>query len=290
MSRIFLVLLTNLGVMVMLTLTLSFFGLDRVLNANGLEFKALLIYASVIGFGGAFISLLISKPLAKAATGAKVIHAQDGEVQAWLVNTVHTLSQRAGIKTPEVALYHGEPNAFATGPTRNNALVAVSDGLLNSLRQEQVEAVLAHEVAHIAGQDMVTLTLVQGVANTFTVFVSRLVGYLVDRVLLKNQNGHGMAYYMTVVISEVFLGLLAGILVRYVSRTREYRADAGAAALMGSAAPMISALHALEGLSTGGLPKELAAFGVTGTKGWMKALFATHPSISSRVKALRALG
>lgn len=290
MTRIFLLLLTNLAVLVMLTLTLSFFGLDQVLYANGLDFKSLLAYAAVIGFGGAAISLLVSKSMAKLSTGARLIRAQDGQVQAWLVNTVQTLAQKAGIKTPEVAVYHGEPNAFATGPSRNNALVAVSDGLLATLPREQVEAVLAHEVAHIANQDMVTLTLVQGVANTFTVFVSRLIGYLVDRILLKNQNGHGLAYYMTVVAAEILVGILASLLVRWVSRTREYRADAGAAYLLGSPDHMIEALQSLGGLSQGGLPKEMAAFGIAGNREGLQALFATHPSMASRIKALQALG
>jgi len=287
MKRVILFLMTNVAVLVVLGIASSVLGVNRFLTAQGLNLPMLLAFAALIGFGGAFISLLISKPMAKWSTGARVVNDSPDATHIWLVATVQRLSQKAGIAMPEVAVYEGAPNAFATGAFRNSALVAVSTGLLQSMRREEVEAVLGHEVAHVANGDMVTLTLIQGVMNTFVVFLSRVIGYVVDRVVLRNQNdAPGIGYYATTVALDLVLGLLAAIIVAWFSRQREYRADAGAAQLMGRKQPMIDALARLGGLQPGTLPQSVEAMGIGG-KGGMMALFATHPPIEERIRVLQ---
>ncbi|MBJ7264481.1 MAG: protease HtpX [Burkholderiaceae bacterium] len=290
MKRIVLFLLTNLAVMLVLSTTLRILGLDRHLYAQGFNVTGVLMASAVIGFGSAIISLLISKPMAKWSTGARIIdpNAPANQNEAWLLDTVHQLSDRAGIGRPEVAIYDGAPNAFATGAFKNSSLVAVSTGLLQSMTEEEVAAVLAHEVAHIANGDMVTLTLIQGVVNTFVVFLARAVGYFVDRVILKNERGVGLGYFVTVIACEILFGIIASIIVAWFSRQREYRADAGAASLMGAREPMMRALARLGGVEPGDLPKTFEASGITG-KGGLAALFATHPPIQQRIAALQNL-
>jgi len=290
MKRIFLFIVTNLAVMLVLSLSASLLGVNRFLTANGLNLGMLLAFAALMGFGGAFISLWMSKPIAKWSTGAQVIGQPGNPTEAWLLNTVARQAQAAGIGMPEVAVYPGAPNAFATGATKNSSLVAVSSGLLQSMTQEEVEAVLAHEVAHIANGDMVTLTLVQGVVNTFVVFLARVVGYFVDGMLRKNDDEHagpGIGYMVTVVVCEIAFGILASIIVAWFSRRREFRADSGAARIMGRAQPMVAALRRLGGLAEGELPKNMSAFGISGGGGMM-ALFSSHPPIEERIAALQA--
>ncbi len=287
MKRIFLFLITNLAIMLVLSITLSVLGVDRFMTQNGLNVGMLLVFSLVVGFGGSIISLLISKPVAKWSTGAQVIDGSEGAEQRWLVDTVHRLAERAGIGMPEVAFYEGEPNAFATGAFKNSALVAVSTGLLQSMTREEIEAVLGHEVSHIANGDMVTLTLIQGVVNTFVVFLARVVGYFVDRVVLKNDRGTGIGYYVTVIACEIMFSILASIIVAWFSRQREFRADAGSAQLLGNGRPMINALSRLGGLQPGGLPQSVAASGINNTPGFM-ALFSTHPPIEERIAALQS--
>jgi len=289
MKRIILFLATNVAVMLVLSVSASLLGVNRFLTANGLNLGMLLAFAALMGFGGAFISLLLSKPIAKWSTGARVIVQPGNATEAWLLHTVAAQAQRAGIGMPEVAVYDGEPNAFATGATKNSSLVAVSTGLLQSMTQEEVEAVLAHEVAHIANGDMVTLTLVQGVVNTFVVFLARVVGYFVDQMLRKNDeeaHGPGIGYMVTVVVCEIAFGILASIIVAWFSRQREFRADRGAATILGRPQPMIAALRRLGGLAEGELPKNMAAFGISG-KGAL-ALFSSHPAIEERIAALQS--
>ncbi len=289
MKRIVLFLATNLAVMLVLSVSASLLGVNRYLTANGLDLGMLLAFAALMGFGGAFISLWMSKPIAKWSTGARVITQPANSTEAWLLHTVEAQARAAGIGMPEVAVYQGAPNAFATGATKNSSLVAVSTGLLESMSQEEVEAVLAHEVAHIANGDMVTLTLIQGVVNTFVVFLARVVGYLVDSMLRKNdseQSGPGIGYMVTVIVCEIVFGILASIIVMYFSRQREFRADRGAARILGRAQPMIAALRRLGGLAEGELPKNMAAFGIAG-KGAL-ALFSSHPPIEARIAALQA--
>ena len=288
MKRILLFVLTNVMVVAVLGVVASLLGVNRFLTANGLNLTALLGFALIMGFGGAIISLLISKPMAKWSTGAQVLdpNAPRSQREAWLVDTVHQLADRAGIGRPEVAIYEGAPNAFATGAFKNDSLVAVSTGLLESMSEEEVAAVLAHEVAHIANGDMVTLTLIQGVVNTFVVFLARVVGYFIDRVVFKNERGIGPGYYITVLVCEIIFGVLASIIVAWFSRQREYRADAGSAQLMGAREPMIRALARLGGLEPGDLPKSFEASGITG-KGGLAAMFASHPPIPSRIAALQ---
>src|SRR3990172_927688 len=240
MKRITLLIVTNLAVVLLLSVIAS-----------------LLVFAALFGFGGAFISLLISKPMAKWSTGAKVIDGTEGTTQYWLVDTVSHLSQKAGIGMPEVAMYEGEPNAFATGAFRNSALVAVSTGLLDSMSREEVEAVLGHEIGHVANGDMVTLTLIQGVVNTFVIFLSRIIGYIVDRVILKNDRGQGIGFFVTVMVSQLVLGVFASMIVAWFSRHREFRADAASASLLGSPKPMVAALSRLGGLLPGAFPPTL---------------------------------
>jgi heat shock protein HtpX len=274
--------------MLVLGIVASLLGVNQFLTANGLNLSALLGFAMVMGFGGAFISLLISKPMAKWSTGAQVIDQPQNADEAWLLDTVKTLSQRAGLEMPEVAIYEGEPNAFATGAFRNSALVAVSTGLLAGMTREEVEAVLAHEVAHIQNGDMVTLTLVQGVLNTFVVFLSRVIGYAVDSALRKNDEestGPGMAYYITSIVLDIVLGIAASVVVAWFSRQREFRADAGAAELMGRKQPMINALARLQSMQSEGLPASLQAMGISGGLGKM---FSSHPPLEERIAALQA--
>jgi heat shock protein HtpX len=260
-------------------------GVDRFLTANGLNLGSLLAFSAVIGFGGATISLLMSKWMAKMSTGAQVIsHASTADEQ-WLLDTVQRLSRSAGISMPEVAVYEGEPNAFATGAFRNEALVAVSTGLLQSMNRDEIEAVLAHEVAHVANGDMVTLTLIQGVVNTFVVFLSRVVGYFVDRVILKNDRDIGMGYYITSIVCEIVFGIAASAVVAWFSRQREFRADAGAAHYMGTPSAMISALGRLGQLQAGELPKNMAASGIAG--GGLMAIFSSHPPLEERIARLQ---
>ncbi len=287
MKRIVLFLVTNVAVMVVLSITLSVLGVDKFMNAQGLNLGMLLVFSLVVGFTGSFISLLISKPMAKWSTGAQVIDGSEGTTQFWLVNTVKTLAERANIGMPEVAMYEGEPNAFATGAFKNASLVAVSTGLLNSMSREEVEAVLAHEVAHIANGDMVTLTLIQGVVNTFVVFLSRVVGYFVDRVVLKNdRDAPGIGFYVTSIACDIIFGFVASMIVAWFSRQREFRADAGSAQLLGSPQPMVAALSRLGGLEPGALPQSFKASGISDRPGFM-ALFSTHPPIEQRIAALQ---
>ena len=287
MKRIVLFLITNVAIMLVLSVALSVLGVDRFLSANGLNIPMLLVFSLIIGFGGSFISLLMSKPIAKWSTGAQLINGSEGPEQRWLVDTVQRLAQRAGIGMPEVAFYEGEPNAFATGAFRDSALVAVSTGLLQSMTREEVEAVLGHEVAHIANGDMVTLTLIQGVVNTFVVFLARVVGYVVDRVILKNERDVGIGYYVTVFACEIMFSVLASIIVAWFSRQREFRADAGSANLLGNGRPMINALARLGGLQPGALPQAVASAGITNVPGFM-ALFSTHPPVEQRIAALQS--
>jgi len=287
MKRIVLFVLTNLAVVLVLGLVASLLGVNRYLTANGLNLSALLGYALVMGFGGAIISLLISKPVAKWSSGVQVIEQAQNADQAWLLNTVKKLADTAQIGMPEVGIFEGDPNAFATGAFKNSALVAVSTGLLQNMTHEEIEAVLAHEVAHIANGDMVTMTLIQGVMNTFVVFLSRVIGYAVDSALRKNDeqnSGPGIGYYVTSMVLDIVLGFAAAIVVAWFSRHREFRADAGATGLMGRKQPMINALARLGSLHTADLPKSVAAFGIAGGIG---QLFATHPPIEERIAALQ---
>lgn len=289
MKRIFLFLATNLAVMLVLSIVLNLLGVNRFLMGSGINIPQLLVFSMVIGFAGSLISLFISKWMAKKSTGAYVIDPQNprNQQEAWLVSTVHQLADNAGIGHPEVAIYEGEPNAFATGAFKNDALVAVSTGLLSTMTQEEVMAVLGHEVAHVANGDMITLTLIQGVVNTFVVFFSRIVGYIVDRIILKNErDGVGMGYYAAVIVSEIVFGVLASMIVAWFSRWREYRADAGAAQLLGSPTPMINALARLGGVETSDLPKSFEASGIAGGRS-LGALFASHPPIEDRIRALQ---
>jgi heat shock protein HtpX len=287
MKRILLFVLTNLAVVLVLGIVASLLGVNRFLTANGLDLGALLGFALIMGFGGAFISLLISKPVAKWSSGVRLINQPSNADEAWIVDTVRRLSEKAGIGMPEVGIFEGEPNAFATGAFKNNALVAVSTGLLQGMTRDEVEAVLGHEVAHIANGDMVTMTLIQGVMNTFVVFLSRVVGYAVDSFLRKGDqesSGPGIGYYVTTIVLDIVLGFLAAIIVAWFSRQREFRADAGAAQLLGRKQPMINALARLGGMVPGELPKSVAAMGIAGGIG---QLFSTHPPIEERIAALQ---
>jgi heat shock protein HtpX len=287
MKRIVLLVLTNVLVVVVLGVVASLLGVNQYLTGSGLNLGLLLGYALVIGFGGAFISLLISKPLAKWSSGVQLIAQPQNADEAWIVQTVQRLAQQAGIGMPEVGIFDGEPNAFATGAFRDSALVAVSTGLLQGMTRDEVEAVLGHEVAHIANGDMVTMTLIQGVMNTFVVFLSRVIGYAVDSFLRKNdeeRSGPGIGYYVTTIVLDIVLGFAAAMVVAWFSRQREFRADAGAAQLMGNRQPMINALARLGGMTPGELPKSVAAFGIAGGIG---QLFSTHPPIEERIAALR---
>lgn len=290
MKRVFLFLATNIAVIAVMTLVLSLLGADRFLTQAGLNLPMLAVFSLVVGFTGSIISLLISKPMAKWSTGAHVIEAPSNSTELWLMDTVRKLADRSGIAMPEVAVYEGEPNAFATGAFKNSALVAVSTGLLQSMTKDEVEAVLAHEVAHVANGDMVTMTLVQGVVNTFVVFLSRVVGYAVDRALSRgdNSSGPGIGYMVAVIVSQIVFGIAASMIVAWFSRHREFRADAGAANLMGSPQPMVKALARLGGIEPSSLPQSLASFGINDKPGFM-ALFSSHPPIEQRIAALREI-
>ena len=286
MKRIALLIVTNLAVVLLLSIVASVLGIDRMLTNEGIDFTALILFSALMGFGGAFISLLISKWMAKFSTGAQVIDGSEGTTQYWLVETVKRLSQKAGIGMPEVAMYEGEPNAFATGAFRDSALVAVSSGLLESMSREEVEAVLGHEIGHVANGDMVTLTLIQGVVNTFVIFLSRIIGYVVDRMILKNERGEGIGFFVTVMVSQLLLGVFASMIVAWFSRRREFRADAGSAKYLGSPKPMMNALARLGGLEPAALPANFKAAGINDKPGFM-ALFSTHPPIEERIAALQ---
>jgi len=288
MKRVFLLIATNLAVIALLSIVASVLGIDKLLAQNGFNFFGTLVFAALFGFGGAFISLLISKWMAKFSTGAQVIDGTEGTTQYWLVDTVKKLSEKAGIGMPEVAMYEGEPNAFAAGAFRDSALVAVSTGLLQSMSREEVEAVLGHEIGHVANGDMVTLTLIQGVVNTFVIFLSRAIGYIVDRVILKNDRGEGIGFFVTVMVSQLVLGVFASMIVAWFSRKREFRADAASASLLGTPQPMVNALSRLGGLQPGALPQNLAASGISPSPGGWGALFHTHPPIEQRIAALQA--
>lgn len=287
MKRIFLFVATNLAVITVMTIVLSLLGVNRFMTGTGLNLPMLVVFSLVVGFTGSIISLLISKPMAKWSTGARVIEAPSSSTEFWLVDTVKKLADRAGIAMPEVAVYDGDANAFATGAFKNSALVAVSTGLLQSMNKEEVEAVLAHEVAHIANGDMVTMTLIQGVVNTFVVFLSRVVGYVVDRALSRGENsGPGIGYMVTVIVSQIVFGIAASLIVAWFSRYREFRADSGAAKLLGTPQPMMNALARLGGLQSENLPKAVAALGINNAPGFME-LFSSHPPIEQRIAALR---
>jgi len=287
MKRIFLFLATNIAIIVLLSITLRILGVDTLLKENGadLDLNALLIFASVFGFGGAFISLAISKWTAKRMTGAQVIETPSTNVEKWLIDTVEKQAKIVGINMPEVAIFPSSAmNAFATGASKNNALVAVSQGLLDSMNKEEVEAVVGHEMSHVANGDMVTLTLIQGVVNTFVIFFSRVIGHFVDRVILKNDRGYGIGYFITTIFAEIILSVLASTIVMYFSRKREYVADTGGADLAGHS-NMIGALKRLGQVEPDALPEQMAAFGIN-DKGGIMALFSSHPSLESRIEAL----
>ena len=289
MQRIFLFLLTNIAIMVILSITLRILGVESLLAQNGsdLNLNALVIFSGIFGFGGAFISLAISKWMAKRMTGAKVIENPSNNVEKWLLDTVKKQSKIVGIKMPEVAIFPSpQMNAFATGASKNKALVAVSQGLLDSMSQGEIEAVVGHEMSHVANGDMVTLTLIQGVVNTFVIFFSRVIGHVVDRVILKNQRGHGIGYFVTTIFAQIVLSILASVIVMYFSRKREYVADTGGADLAGHQ-NMINALKRLGQKEPEALPEQLAAFGI-GEKpktGW-RELWSSHPPLEDRIKAL----
>lgn len=291
MKRIFLFLATNLAIIVVLSITLRLFGFERILDEQGvgLNINSLLVFAAVFGFGGSLMSLAMSKWTAKRFTGAQVIEIPKNAQEHWLISTVQRQTKMAGIGMPEVAIYHApEVNAFATGMSRNDALVAVSTGLLNNMSQDEAEAVLAHEVSHIANGDMVTLALIQGVVNTFVIFLSRIVGHTIDRAVFKNEEGHGPAFWITTIIAEIVLGFLASIIVMWFSRQREYRADAGGASLAGRD-KMIAALRRLQlAHEQAALPDQLAAFGIAGGSNSFMRLFMSHPPLEERIAALQA--
>jgi heat shock protein HtpX len=292
MKRILLFLATNLAVVLVLSIVLNVLGVGRAVGARGINVGALLVFSLVVGFTGAIVSLLMSKQMAKWSTGARVIEQPGNPSEAWLLTTVGNLAQRAGIGMPEVAVYDGEPNAFATGAFKNSALVAVSTGLLANMNREEVEAVLGHEIAHVANGDMVTLTLIQGVVNTFVVFLARVVGFFVDNVVFRRGNderGPGIGYGITVFVCEILFGLVASMIVAWFSRQREFRADAGSAQLLGSPLPMQHALARLGGLQPGALPQSMAASGISGHGSGWGALFASHPPMEERIAALQAL-
>ena len=287
MKRVFLLIVTNFAILAVLSVTMQLLGIDQALtNETGLNLQGLLVFAALFGFGGAFISLLISKWMAKRSTGAQVIEVPSNTTERWLLDTVKRQADRAGIGMPEVAIYDApDVNAFATGWNRNDALVAVSTGLLNNMSQDEAEAVLGHEISHVANGDMVTLTL--GVLNTFVIFLSRVVGFFVDRVLLKNERGQGIGFYAATFIAQIVLGILASMVVAWFSRQREFRADAGGAELAGRE-KMIAALERLKvNHEQSALPAQISAFGISGGGGMM-SLFMSHPPLDVRISALRA--
>jgi len=288
MKRIVLFLATNLAIVLVLSLTMRLLGVEPYLNEQGLNLQALLIFAAVMGFGGSFISLAISKWSAKKSMGVHVIEAPANSTEFWLVETIRKHSRQAGINMPEVGIYDApDVNAFATGMSRNSSLIAVSTGLLQQMTREEAEAVLGHEVAHAANGDMVTLALIQGVVNTFVMFLSRVIGHLVDRVVFKTERGQGPAFFVTMIVAELVLGILASIIVMWFSRQREFRADQGGATLAGRQ-NMIAALVRLDSLHPQPLPDKMAAFGIAGgVGGGLKRLFMTHPPLAERIAALK---
>ncbi|HCN89404.1 MAG TPA: protease HtpX [Oxalobacteraceae bacterium] len=290
MKRVFLFLATNIAVIAVMSIVLSLLGVNRYLTSAGLNLPMLMVFSLVVGFTGSIFSLLISKPMAKWSTGARVIDAPSSSTEVWLLDTIRRLAQRAEIAMPEVAVYEGEPNAFATGAFKNAALVAVSTGLLESMNREEIEAVLGHEISHVSNGDMVTMTLIQGVVNTFVVFLSRVVGYAVDRALSRDNDnsGPGIGYIVAVIVSQIVFGIGASIIVAWFSRQREFRADAGSAKLLGSPQPMMNALARLGGIETTSLPQSMAAMGIQDKPGFM-TLFSTHPPIEVRIAALRGV-
>jgi heat shock protein HtpX len=288
-KRVALFIATNLAIVLVLSIALRVLGIDSILDEQqvGINYEALLVFSLILGFGGSFISLALSKWMAKRSTGAQVITQPRNSAESWLVATVERQAREAGIDTPEVAVYDSpDMNAFATGARRNSALVAVSTGLLHNMPKEEVEAVLAHEVSHVANGDMVTLTLVQGVVNTFVIFLARIIGVVVDRAVFRTESGTGPGYFITVIIAQLVLGILASVIVMWVSRHREFRADAGSAKLNGRE-PMINALARLESNIPSQLPKEMAALGIAGGKAGIARLFMSHPPIPERIEALR---
>ncbi|HCE10818.1 MAG TPA: protease HtpX [Oxalobacteraceae bacterium] len=290
MKRVFLFLATNIAVIAVMSIVLSLLGVNRYLTSAGLNLPMLMVFSLVVGFTGSIFSLLISKPMAKWSTGARVIDAPSSSTEVWLLDTIRRLAQRAEIAMPEVAVYEGEPNAFATGAFKNAALVAVSTGLIESMNREEIEAVLGHEISHVSNGDMVTMTLIQGVVNTFVVFLSRVVGYAVDRALSRDNDnsGPGIGYIVAVIVSQIVFGIGASIIVAWFSRQREFRADAGSAKLLGSPQPMMNALARLGGIETTSLPQSMAAMGIQDKPGFM-TLFSTHPPIEVRIAALRGV-
>lgn len=291
MKRILLFLATNIAVLVVLSIVANLLGADRFLTQNGLNMTSLLLFAAVFGFGGSFISLAMSKWMAKRMMGAEVITNPRNATEIWLVETVKKHAMAANIGMPEVAIFNSaSPNAFATGMNKNKALVAVSAGLLNSMNKEAVEAVIGHEISHVANGDMVTLSLIQGVVNTFVIFLSRVVGYFVDRVILKNEEGHGLGFFITTIVAQIVFGVLASIIVMWFSRKREFIADAGGAKLAGTQ-NMINALEALKRGVSEPLPEQMAAFGISGkpSSGGLKLLFMSHPPLDDRIEALKKL-
>jgi heat shock protein HtpX len=293
MKRVLLFLATNLAVLLVMSITLRLLGVDRFLTERGLDFGALLIFSLVVGFSGSLISLLASRPMARWATGARLIDPPQTADEVWLAATVQRLAQRAEIAPPQVAVYPGAANAFATGPSRDTSLVAVSTGLLEAMSREEIEAVLGHEVAHVANGDMVTLALIQGVLNTFVVFLARVVGHAVDSTLFRRDDdeaagGTGPGYYVTVIVCEIAFGIGAAVIVAWFSRQREFRADAGSARLLGTPLPMMAALNRLGSLQPGVLPTSLRAFGIDDVPGWM-GLFSSHPPLPQRIAALREI-
>jgi heat shock protein HtpX len=288
MKRIFLFLATNLAVMLVLGVIVSVFGLGNYMGPNGIKLGSLMALSLVVGFTGAIISLLMSKQMAKWSTGARIIEQPQNQDEAWIVETVRKLADKAGIGMPEVAIYEGEPNAFATGAFKNSSLVAVSTGLLQGMTKEEVEAVIGHEIAHVANGDMVTMTLIQGVMNTFVFFLSRVLATVIDAALRRgdDRSGPGFAYMAISMVLQIVLGFLANIIVCWFSRQREFRADAGSAKLMGQPRSMQAALARLGGLAPGELPKNMAAMGISGSLG---QLFSTHPPMQERIAALQAL-
>jgi len=291
MKRIVLFLATNLAIVVLLNIVLNLLGVQNILNAQGtgLDLRSLLVFAAVVGFTGSLFSLAISKWTAKRMMGVRVITQPANQTEAWLVSTVQRLAQQAGIGMPEVGIFDSpEPNAFATGARRNSALVAISTGLLQSMTQQEAEAVVGHEISHVANGDMVTLALIQGVVNTFVVFLARVIGYAVDRVVFRTEQGRGPAFLITTIVAQLVLGLFANMIVMWFSRQREFRADSGGAHLAGRQ-QMISALERLKQRHAGPLPERMAAFGISGgVASGLKKLFMTHPPLDERIAALRA--
>ncbi|MFO7727756.1 MAG: protease HtpX [Desulfonatronovibrio sp.] len=291
MKRVFLFLVTNIAILAVLFVVLNLLGVSGILDEQqvGIDYKNLLIFAAVLGFGGSFISLAISKWMAKRLTGAKVITSPKNEMESWLVRTVRQQASRVNIGMPEVAVFDSSaPNAFATGMNKNKALVAVSTGLLRNMNQDEVEAVLAHEISHVANGDMITLTLIQGVVNTFVIFISRIVGHFVDRVILKNEEGHGIGFFVSTIAAQIIFGILASTIVMWFSRQREFRADAGGARLAGQE-KMVSALEKLKKGIQEPLPDQMASFGINGKTqsfSW-KDLFMSHPPLDQRIAALK---